>query len=116
MRCWCSRRLASSWLDAFAHRDELVLGHQFGDRLARIGREAHVAVGQNADELAGLAVAAALDHRDAGNAVVPSSASSASASVASGIDGERIDHHAGFEFLDLADLRGLLAPARDCGG
>ena len=43
-------------------------------RLPRIGGEAHVAVGEDADELAGLAVAAALDHRNAGDAVAPSSA------------------------------------------
>ena len=53
MRCWCSSRLASSWLDALAHGDQLVLGHQLGDRLPRIGGEAHVAVGEDADQLAG---------------------------------------------------------------
>ena len=36
---------------AFAHGDEL-LRHQFGDRLQRIVGEAHVAVGEDADELA----------------------------------------------------------------
>ena len=58
--------------DALAHGDQPLLGHQLGDLLARIGGEAHVAVGENADELAGrlpVAVAAALDHRDAGDAV-----------------------------------------------
>ena len=39
--------------DVLAHRDQLVLGHQLGDRLARIAGEAHVAVGQDADEPAG---------------------------------------------------------------
>ena len=38
--------------DALAHRDELLLGHQLVDRLVRIGGEAHVAVGEDADELA----------------------------------------------------------------
>ena len=46
--------------DALAHGDEPILGHQLGDLLARIGGEAHVAVGEDADELAGPAVAAAL--------------------------------------------------------
>ena len=69
MRCWCSSRLASSCVDALAHRDQLVLGHQLGDPLARIGGKAHVAVGQDADQLAGAAVAAAFDHRNAGDAV-----------------------------------------------
>ena len=56
--------------DALAHGDELVLGHQLGDALARIGGKAHVAVGEDADQLAGFAVAAAFDHRHAGDAVL----------------------------------------------
>ena len=56
--------------DAFADRDQPVLGHQLGDGLTHVGGEAHVAVGQDADQLAGLAVAAALHHRDAGNVVL----------------------------------------------
>ena len=40
--------------DAFAHRDQAVLGHQLGDLLAGIGGEAHVAIGEDADQLAGL--------------------------------------------------------------
>ena len=94
--------------DALAHRDQLVLGHQLGDALARILGEAHVAVGQDADQLAGHAVAGALDHRNAGNAVVPSSVRAHRRSVAVGLDGERVHDHAGFELLDLADLRRLL--------
>ena len=35
--------------DALAHGDELVLGHQLGDALLRIGGKANVAVGQDAD-------------------------------------------------------------------
>ena len=58
--------------------------HQFGDRLARIVGEAHVAVGEDADELARLAVGAALDHRNAGNRMARLISASASASVASG--------------------------------
>ena len=52
--------------DALADGDDLA-GHQFGDRLARIVGEAHVAVGEDADELRRLAVRPALDHRNAGN-------------------------------------------------
>ena len=51
--------------NALAHGDEPLLGHQLGNLLARVGGESHVAVGENADELAGAAVAAALHHRDA---------------------------------------------------
>ena len=107
MRCWCSSRLASSWLDAFAHGDQLVLGHQLGDALARIGGEAHVAVGEDADQLAGAAVAAALDHRNAGDAVLLHQLERVGQRRV-GVDGERVDHHAGFELLDLAHLLGLL--------
>ena len=56
--------------DALAHGDEPLLGHQLGHLLARIGGEAHVAVGEDADQLAGPAIAAALDHRNAGDAVL----------------------------------------------
>ena len=56
--------------DALAHRDEIVLGHQLGDFLPAVGGETHVAVGENADEPAGAPVAAALDHRNAGNAML----------------------------------------------
>src|SRR5580658_574556 len=56
--------------DAFAHRDEPILGHQLGHLLPTVGGKAHVAVGENPDELAGTAVAAALDDRDAGNVIL----------------------------------------------
>ena len=39
--------------DAFAHRDEVFVRHQFRDLLARVGGKAHVAVGENADQFAG---------------------------------------------------------------
>ena len=39
-------------------------GHELRHRLARIVGEAHVAIGENADELRGLAVRPALDHRE----------------------------------------------------
>ena len=37
-------------VDALAHRDQVLAGHQLGDRLRRIGGEADVAVGEDADE------------------------------------------------------------------
>ena len=82
------------------------------DGLALVAGEAHVAVGQDADQLA----AAALDHREAGDLVAPPSRPRASASGLLGMDGQRIDHHAGFELLDPADFLGLLGGCRgSCG-
>ena len=92
--------------DALADGDQLVLGHQLRDPLARVGGEAHVAIGEDADELAGLAVAAAVHHRDAGDAVRLHQLERVRQRGA-GLDGERVHHHAGFEFLHLPDLRGL---------
>ena len=71
-----------------------------------VGGEAHVAVGENADELAGAAVAAALDHRDAGNAVLLHQLQRI-VERRVGMNGDRVHHHARFEFLDLPHLRGL---------
>ena len=114
MRCWWSSRLASSWLDALAHRDQVVAGHQLGDLLRRIGGEADVAVGEDADQPAGAlaAGAAILDHRNAGNAVRVASAHRASARVASGPMVTGLTTMPRFELLDLADLFGLLGRAR----
>ena len=57
-------------VDTLAHGDESVLGHQLRDFLAAVGGKADVAIGENADQLAGAAVAGALDHRDAGDAIL----------------------------------------------
>jgi len=46
--------------DALAHGDELVLGHQLGHALSWIGGKAHVAVGQDADDLAGFVAVVAI--------------------------------------------------------
>ena len=92
--------------DALAHGDEPLLGHQLGHLLVRVGGKAHVAVGEDADELAGHAVAAALHHRDAGNVVVLHQRERVGERGV-GRDGDRIHHHARFELLDLADLRRL---------
>ena len=50
MRCWCSRRLASSRSTLSRTVTSVLVGHQLGDRLARVAGEAHVAVGQDADQ------------------------------------------------------------------
>ena len=44
-------------VDVLLHRDQVVAGHQLVDLLRRIGGEAHVAVGQDADQPAGLLAA-----------------------------------------------------------
>ena len=69
MRCLCSSPLGLVLADALAHGDEVFMRHQLGDLLARIGGEAHVAVGEDADELAGDALAAADHDGNAGDAV-----------------------------------------------
>ena len=101
--------------DALAHRDQVLLGHQLGDLLPRIGGEAHVAVGEDADQLAGAPLPPPLDHRNAGDAVLLHQRQRVGQRRV-GIDGDRVDHHAGLELLDLAHLRGLLVAARGCGG
>ena len=92
--------------DALGHRDQPLLGHQLGNPLARVGGEAHVAIGENADQLAGPPAAATLHHGNAGNAVVLHQRERVG-ERGLGSDGDGIHHHAGFELLDLADLRGL---------
>ena len=74
-----------------------------------VGGKAHVAVGEDADQLAGalpLAVAAALDHRNAGNAILLHQRQRIGQRRVR-VDGDGIDHHAGFELLHLPHLRGL---------
>ena len=93
--------------DILAHGDETLMGHQLRHLLRRIGGEAHVAVGQDADELAGLSVARAFHHRDAGDAVLLHQRERVGERGVR-CNGQRIDHHAGFELLDLAHLDGLL--------
>jgi hypothetical protein len=90
--------------DALAHCDQVLLGHQLGDRLLPVLGEAHVAVGDDTGQL----LALALDDRDAGDAVPVHQGQRIQQRLV-GIDGNRIDHHAAFDLLDLADLVGLLA-------
>ncbi len=91
---------------AFAHRDEVLVRHQLRDFLTRIGRKAHVAVGQDADELAGLAGAAAGHHGNAGEAVLLHQGQCIG-QHGIGADGERVHHHAGLVLLHLPHLGGL---------
>ena len=54
--------------------DQLVLGHQLGDRLIEMGCKTHVAVGQDADQLAlagrAIVIGWPIDHRHAGDAEI----------------------------------------------
>ena len=50
-------------VDGLAHRDQALARHQLRYRLLGVGGEAHVAVGDDADELRG----PALDHGNAGD-------------------------------------------------
>ena len=91
---------------AFANRDDLA-GHQVRDLFVRVLGKANVAVGHDADQLAGLAGACGLHDGDAGNLVLRHQ----HLQVAQrGVrrDRDRIDHHPGFEPLHLADLFRLL--------
>ena len=98
-------------LHAFAHRDQLVLGHQLGDLLARIGGKAHVAVGEDAHQLAGALGVRALHHRHAGD-VMPLHQRQRIGQGRARPDGHRIDHHAAFEALHPAHMLGLFLDAQ----
>ena len=92
--------------DALAHRDQVFVRHQFGNFLPGIGGKAHVAVGEDADQLARHALGCAGDHRNAGKAVIVHQRHRVGQHRV-GTDGQRIDHHAGFVLLDLPHLGGL---------
>ena len=89
-----------------AHGDEVLLGHQLADGLTRFGGEAHVAVGDDADE----APRAALEHGDAGDVVVGHQPQRVGQRLV-GMDGDGVDHHPRLELLDLAHLVRLLGDA-----
>ncbi len=89
--------------DVLAHRHQLVLGHQLGDRLVGIAGKAHIAVGDDAGEPA----AAAFDDRNARDLVVGHQPQRVGQGLVR-VDRHRVDHHPGLEFLDLADFGGLL--------
>ena len=89
--------------DALPNRDQIILGHQFLGRNISAAFEAHVAVGQDTAELAGLGI----DHRKAGD-LAPRLDRQDLAERRLRIDGQWIDDHAAFITLHLADLIGLL--------
>jgi hypothetical protein len=97
IRCW--------WIDAFLDGDQTLAGHQLIDLLFRVRGETDVAIGQDADQTARIAVA--LDDGDAGNAVRLHQRQRVGERRVRA-DRHRVHHHARFEFLDLADLLGLL--------
>ncbi len=88
---------------ALADGDEALLGHQRGRRGLVRGLEAHVAVGEDADQLA----RAALDHREARDAPLRLDLAHL-LQRRFRVDGERVDHHAALVALHLAHLVGLL--------
>ncbi|MGX0984954.1 hypothetical protein AB7M67_006063 [Bradyrhizobium japonicum] len=92
--------------DILADRDEAVMRHQFGDFLPAVGGKPHVAVGEDADQLAGRILVRTGDDGNAGDAVV---AHQLERIVERGLgaDGERVHHHARLVALDLPDLGGL---------
>src|SRR5690606_38098825 len=92
-----------SLADAFPDGDQVVLGHQRLRGRLVAGLEAHVAVGQDADQLA----RTRLDHREAGDPLARLDLADL-AQRGVGVDGQRIDDHAAFVALHLADLVGLL--------
>ena len=107
MRCWCSRRLASSWptpsrtVISFS----LVISSATfwrGSVAKRTSRLVRMPTSLPAAPLPPPSTTGMPEMRCA------FISSSASASVASGLDGDRVHHHAGFEFLHLPHLRGLL--------
>jgi hypothetical protein len=98
--------LRLAFLDALANRDQAVLGHQLGDRLSRVRREAHIAVGEDADELALLLGGAALDDRHPRNPILLHQRESIGERLV-GEDGDRVRHHSGLELLHLPHLIGL---------
>ena len=87
-------------VDRVADRDQIVAGHQFGDRLRRIGGEADVAVGEDAEEPARRGTVG--DHRDAGYAVAAHELERVGERRLR-TDGDRVHDHARFELLHLAD-------------
>ena len=84
--------------DALGHGDQLVRGHQIAHRDVRIGREAHVAIGQDADQ-----AAVALDHGNPGDAMRRHQVQGIGERGV-GRQRDRVDHHARLELLDLLHL------------
>ena len=92
--------------DAGLDRGEIVPGHQLADRLGGVFGEAHVAVRQDADQLARI-----LDHGDAAD-LVPLHQHLRVGQRGGGQDGDGVDDHAAFEPFHGADRIGLLLDAQ----
>ena len=94
--------------DALAYRHQVVARHQLVDLLVRVRGKAHVAIGENADQLAGspAACAAVLDDGNAGNLGLLHQVERVGQRRL-GADGDRIDHHAAFIGLDQPHFLGL---------
>ena len=107
MRCLCSSP-ALRRQGAFLHRDQAVaLGHDVADRIVSFGLEAHVAVGDDADQLA------AVDHRHAGD-VARAGQRQHLADGGVGADGDRVRRMTpASNFLTWATFGGLRS-ARPC--
>ena len=88
--------------------DQILGGHQLGAPAARVGREAHVAVGQDPAR-GGVPRPRPRECRRCG---APPSGRARRRGLASGSMRDRVDDHAGLELLDLADLGGLLVDRR----
>ena len=94
-------------LAAFRHGDQVLVGHQFGDGLALVTGKAHVAVGQDADQL----LAARFDHRNAADPVLLHQQHGVGQRRAR-IDCYRVDDHAGFVLFHGQNGGGLLFDAQ----
>ena len=88
---------------AFADGGQARGGHQGAGRQVEVGLETHVPVGQDADKLAG----AGLDHGKARYLALSGDGQDV-AQRRLRVHGQRVDDHAAFVALDLADLVGLL--------
>ncbi len=89
--------------DIFRYRNQIFVGHQFGNRLRTVGRKTHISVGQNADQL----VAGAFNNRNTGNVVDVHQVQRIGERLIR-VNGDRVDDHTGFKFLYAANLFGLL--------
>ncbi len=87
--------------DAELYSGEILLRHQFADRLGGIFGEPHVPVGQDASQLA-----RCLDYRDAADAMARHQLLRLGQRCLRR-DRDRVHHHAAFEALDRADGIGL---------
>ncbi|MNL17105.1 hypothetical protein D3C87_1381800 [compost metagenome] len=98
------KALGLGLLDAILDRDQVVAGHQFENLLVRIGSETDVAVGEDTDQTA--RATAVFNDRNAGNTVGLHQRQGFGKRCIRA-DRDRVDDHAAFELLDLADFFSL---------